>query len=144
MPLKKKSYLANKWKNESKKFLVSNRIGWILVGPQSKWGTLWPREMSVLVWLPYTLIYISQPKPKEILNFLCLVTSRALFLWSFPPLFGDHCLGEQAGESEVPARGGTRGTLNSRLEDEIGTTTCPQFRKCAGKCHRSKNHFLLV
>ena len=34
-----------------------------------------------------------------------------------PPLFGDHRLGEEAGDSEVPARWRTRGRLNSRLED---------------------------
>ena len=65
-------------------------------------------------------------------------------LVKFPPLFGDHLMGTEAGDSEVPASGHSRGRLNSRLEDEIGTATCPQICKYARKCHLSKNHFFLL
>ena len=59
-------------------------------------------------------------KNKESLNFLCLFSLRALFLWSFPPcLVTNNCsaLGEEAGDLDVPARGPARGRMNSRLED---------------------------
>ena len=42
---------------------------------------------------------------------------RCSVLLKFSPLFGDHRLGEEAGDSEVPARCHTRGRLNSSLLD---------------------------
>ena len=45
------------------------------------------------------------------LNFTCSV------LVKFSPLLGDHWLEEEAGDSDVLARGRTRGRLNNRLED---------------------------
>ena len=63
------------------------------------------------------------------MNFLCLVSLRAQFLWSFPSCLettGCSALWEEAGDSELPARCREGGRLNSRLEDLIRSVTCPQ------------------
>ena len=87
------------------------------------------------------------PTPKKSLHF-CLVTYLALFLWSFPRcLVTTSCsmLGEEAGDSELPARGCIRGRQNSRLGDQIRTATFPQNpQMCRQMPYVQKSVFLLV
>ena len=91
--------------------------------------------------------YIHTPIPDQNLKKVSIGSVLVLYVpcsCEVPPLFGKNRLGEESGDLEVPARGRTRGRLNSRLEDQIRTTTYPRIRKFAGKCDLSEKSFFFL
>ena len=84
--------------------------------PRKVWHVLPSRDVCLRLTAKYLHIDISDQNLKKFeFSVSCYFTCSVLV--KFSPLFGDQRLGEEAEDSEVPARGRTRGRLNSRLED---------------------------